>query len=321
MPLMNRTLSIRGNKPNNNHRSKGFSFNRFGGGSNSSHKDNTRRLYQLIKSENNLVQAHETAARERSIIATQLSEWGEQTGDDAVSDLSDKIGVVLSEMADQEDNYARHLESVRGRLKVIRNTERSVAPARENKVKIMDEIQRLKMKDPENQRLAVLEQELVRSEAENLVADAQLTNITRQKMKEAYNDEFAAIIERAEKQLILAKHGRRLLALLDDTPTVPGVGRPAYEHALQARQVLNDAEDDLREWAPEVYDDYSVEGSDRIEEEEEEDFDQETSVTLATEPMAGSSSAADAVPRSTKKNKKKASKTTEATLHVVEQTV
>ncbi len=61
---------------------------------------------------------------------------------------------------------------------------------------------------------------------------------------------FAATIERAEKQIMLARHGRRLLNLLDDTPVVPGDTRPAFEHAHQARQVLNDAEEDLREWTP-----------------------------------------------------------------------
>jgi hypothetical protein len=49
---------------------------------------------------------------------------------------------------------------------------------------------------------------------------------------------FAATIERAEKQVILARHGRRLLNLLDDTPVVPGDARPAFEHADQARQIL-----------------------------------------------------------------------------------
>ena len=49
---------------------------------------------------------------------------------------------------------------------------------------------------------------------------------------------------------MLARHGRRLLNLLDDTPIVPGDTRPAFEHSAQARQVLNDAEEDLREWAP-----------------------------------------------------------------------
>lgn len=50
---------------------------------------------------------------------------------------------------------------------------------------------------------------------------------------------------------MLAQHGRRLLALLDDSAVVPGDSRPAYRLAGQARQILNDAEDDLRDWRPE----------------------------------------------------------------------
>jgi len=73
-------------------------------------------------------------------------------------------------------------------------------------------------------------------------------------LKEAYAAEFAATIERAEKQIILARHGRRLLNLLDDTPVVPGDIRPGFEHGSQARQILNDAEDDLRDWTPELED-------------------------------------------------------------------
>lgn len=49
---------------------------------------------------------------------------------------------------------------------------------------------------------------------------------------------------------MLARHGRRLLNLIDDTPVVPGDSRPAFQHAHQARQVLNDAEEDLRDWTP-----------------------------------------------------------------------
>ncbi|UNI14849.1 hypothetical protein JDV02_001437 [Purpureocillium takamizusanense] len=211
----------------------------------------SRRLFRLIKSENNLISAHETAGRERISIAQQLSEWGEQTGDDGISDISDKVGVILSEMGEQEDTYAHALDESRGRLKSIRNTEKSVQPSRDGKAKIADEIGRLKLKEPESARLVVLEQELVRAEAENLVAEAQLTNVTRQKLKEAYEAEFAATIERAEKQIILAKHGRRLLAMLDDTPVVPGDDREPYAYGQQARQVLNDCEDDLREWQPE----------------------------------------------------------------------
>mgnify|MGYP003623111280 CR=1 FL=1 len=66
----------------------------------------------------------------------------------------------------------------------------------------------------------------------------------------SYDLHFAATIERAEKQLILAKYGRRLLNYLDDTPVVPGDVRQPFPHANDARQVLNDAEQELQMWQP-----------------------------------------------------------------------
>jgi hypothetical protein len=75
--------------------------------------------------------------------------------------------------------YAHNLDDSRTILKAIRNTEKSVQPSRDHKIKIMDEIAKLKAKEPESTKLVTLEQELVRAEAENLVAEAQLTNIVR----------------------------------------------------------------------------------------------------------------------------------------------
>lgn len=153
-------------------------------------------------------------------------------------------------MAEVEDNYASQLENSRQTLKQIRNTESSVHPTRENKTKITDQIAHLKHKDPNSPKIMTLEQELVRAEAENLVAEAQLTNITRQKLKEAYNQQINALIERSEKQEILARHARRLLELLDDTPVVPGAERPAYDHERASKEILLDAEEELGKWQP-----------------------------------------------------------------------
>jgi hypothetical protein len=91
-------------------------------------------------------------------------------------------------------------------------------------------------------------------ETELPLTHASHSSQTRQKLKEAFNAELLATIERAEKQIVLAKHGRRLLALLDASPIVPGDMRPAYDHAQQTRQILNDAEDDLRDWQLELED-------------------------------------------------------------------
>lgn len=134
-------------------------------------------MNRLIKTENDVIGAYELAGRERLTMASQLSEWGEGTEDDAVSDISDKLGVLFAEMGEQEDVYAQSMEDYRALLKQIRNTEGSVQPTRDNRSKVADEIQKLKYRDPTNAKLETLEQELVRAEAHNLVAEAQLTNV------------------------------------------------------------------------------------------------------------------------------------------------
>jgi chromosome segregation ATPase len=138
----------------------------------------SKKMSRIIKQENSAISAHEAAGRERINIATQLSEWGEGTEDDAVSDISDKLAVLMAEIGEQEDNFAQSLEDYRSLLKSIRDTESSVQPSRESRAKIADDIQRLKLKgDQSAARVDVLEQELVRAEANNLVAEAQLTNV------------------------------------------------------------------------------------------------------------------------------------------------
>jgi hypothetical protein len=247
---MNRSLSVRSKKGGSSVAEKQPSKHRFTMASlrGTQQPELSKKLYKIIKTENHVIGAHESAAREQVSVARQLSEWGEATEDETISEVSDKLGVLMAEIAEQEDLYAQALEDYRGVLKQIRNTESSVQPSRDHKAKISDEIAKLKYKEPQSTKIVQLEQELVRAEAQSLVAEAQLSNITRQKFKEAYDQYFAATIERSEKQTILAKHARRLINLVDDTPIVPGDAHPPFAGAENARQVLNDAEDDLRNY-------------------------------------------------------------------------
>lgn len=96
----------------------------------------SKKLYKLIKTENHAIGAYETAGRESQSVATQISEWGESTEDDGVSEVSDKLAVLLAEIADQEDLFAQNLEDSRGVLKQIRNTESGVQPSRNHKAKV-----------------------------------------------------------------------------------------------------------------------------------------------------------------------------------------
>jgi len=180
-------------------------------------------------------------------VAQQLSLWGEGCDDD-VSDVTDKLGVLIYEIGELEDQMVDRYDQYRVTIKSIRNIEASVQPSRDRKQKITDQIAQLKYKDPNSPRIVVLEQELVRAEAESLVAEAQLSNITREKLKAAFTYQFDALREHCEKTAIIAGYGKHLLELVDDSPVTPGESRPAYDGYEASKAIIQDCEDALTNW-------------------------------------------------------------------------
>ncbi|CUS20748.1 LAQU0S01e13784g1_1 [Lachancea quebecensis] len=236
----------------------------------------SRKLSQLVKIEKNVLRSIEVAANERRDAAKQLSIWGLENDDD-VSDITDKLGVLIYEMSELDDQFIDRYDQYRLTIKSIRDIEGSVEPSRDRKAKITDKIAYLKYKDPQSTKIEVLEQELVRAEAESLVAEAQLSNITRSKLRAAFNYQFDSVIEHSEKLALIAGYGKALLELLDDSPVTPGETRPAYDGYDASKQIIIDAETALNDWTldsaqvkPSLslrHADYDYEG----EEEEDED--------------------------------------------------
>src|SRR5690242_7536364 len=91
--VRNRSLSIRSKKDGSGSSEKSLPKHHFTLASlrGLQQPDLSKKLYKLIKSENHAIGAYETAGRERLAIAQQLSEWGEATNDDAISEISDKL--------------------------------------------------------------------------------------------------------------------------------------------------------------------------------------------------------------------------------------
>jgi hypothetical protein len=209
--------------------------------------DLAKKLSQLVKMEKNVMRSMELVGRERMEVAQQLSIWGEACDDD-VSDVTDKLGVLIYEIGELEDQFVDRYDQYRVTIKSIRNIEASVQPSRDRKQKITDQIAQLKYKEPNSPKITVLEQELVRAEAESLVAEAQLSNITREKLKAAFTYQFDALREHSEKLAIIAGFGKHLLELVDDTPVTPGETRNAYDGYEASKAIIQDCEDALTNW-------------------------------------------------------------------------
>ena len=162
--------------------------------------------------------------------------------------MTDKLGVLIYEIGELEDQFVDRYDQYRVTIKSIRNIEASVQPSRDRKQRITNQIAQLKYKEPNSPKIVVLEQELVRAEAESLVAEAQLSNITREKLKAAFTYQFDALREHCEKLAIIAGYGKHLLELVDDTPVTPGETREAYDGYEASKAIIQDCEDALTNW-------------------------------------------------------------------------
>lgn len=95
--------------------------------------DLARKLSQLVKMEKNVMRSMELVGRERREVARQLSIWGEECDED-VSDITDKLGVLIFEIGELEDQYIDRYDQYRVTIKSIRNIEASVQPSRDRKI-------------------------------------------------------------------------------------------------------------------------------------------------------------------------------------------
>ena len=94
--------------------------------------DLARKLSQLVKMEKNVMRSMELVGRERREVARQLSIWGEECDED-VSDITDKLGVLIFEIGELEDQFIDRYDQYRVTIKSIRNIEASVQPSRDRR--------------------------------------------------------------------------------------------------------------------------------------------------------------------------------------------
>ncbi|RPA86443.1 hypothetical protein BJ508DRAFT_199798, partial [Ascobolus immersus RN42] len=201
----------------------------------------------LIKQQKRVVASHLAVQKEEMTTASQLSQWGEQTEDESVKCVSGHLATLLTGIARQQDHLINGLETSRCKMKSIRNKEQLTGKAREKVAKIDIELGKARLKG-DMPKIESLEQSYEQHQVANSVDNIQLINVTRSKFKEAYSVQLSAIIEHAEKTAMLARHARKVLNLVDDTPLQIISENVPFAHEKEARNILQEAEDDLKRW-------------------------------------------------------------------------
>lgn len=214
-------------------------------------QDNTaplvKRISQLAEVDKNYITALSIISRERKEAAKMISFWGSESIEEDVDDISDKVGVLMWEMSELEKRLAEKYEKSKNLLEIIKDIEASTQPVRDQKKKLVTRINKLQLRDPTSLKLFTLDESLARLEAESLVAEAQLSNVTREKLKQAFTIKFDALSEFSQSLIELSKCGKEITDLLNSEPLIPGFEKEKYDGREKASKFLLDLENFLHE--------------------------------------------------------------------------
>ncbi|GAA5900030.1 hypothetical protein JCM8208_005570 [Rhodotorula glutinis] len=211
-----------------------------------------KQLQEIISSERRLVEQTQRLASERDKASTTLREWGNAEGPD-LGDVLGKVSVLLEYLSKAELTFADHNSNYRLRFKEIRSKEENLSALKKSRDSLAGRIDAQerkvsKMKDEnkdlptQRQRLRDMQQEMIGLENTVLVDETRLSDFKRTATREALSLKLGAMLELAEKTVIVSELGKLIVDMLPVDETEPGQPRPYYEGHQRTEELLGEAQ-------------------------------------------------------------------------------
>ncbi|GAA5884769.1 hypothetical protein JCM6882_005385 [Rhodosporidiobolus microsporus] len=209
-------------------------------------------VQEIISTERRVVETSQRVAAERNKAAEALREWGNAEGPD-LGDVLTKLCTLYDWLAKAEVQACEHQGSSRLKFKEIRTKEENLSTlkksrdslagridAQERKVSKMKE----ENKDLPNarQRLHDMHQEMVGLEHSVLSEETRLGDFKRSATREALSLKLGAMLELAEKTVIVAELGKLIVDMLPTDVTEPGEQRAYYDGFQRTEELLGEAQ-------------------------------------------------------------------------------
>ncbi|GAA5855402.1 hypothetical protein JCM8547_007812 [Rhodosporidiobolus lusitaniae] len=209
-------------------------------------------VQEVISSERRLIEATQRVAVERDRSSAALREWGNSEGDD-LRDVLDKVTKLFEYLSKAEVAYCEHNGNSRLKFKDIRTREENLATLKKSRDSLQGRIEAherkvSKMKEENKdlpaakQKLRDWQQEMIGLENSVLTEDTRLGDFKRMATREALSLKLGALLELAEKTVIVAELGKLIVDMLPTDVTEPGQPRTYYEGYARTDELLSEAQ-------------------------------------------------------------------------------
>ncbi|KAM0788075.1 hypothetical protein ACM66B_001246 [Microbotryomycetes sp. NB124-2] len=209
-------------------------------------------LQNLISAEKRVGESSARSAQEVTKAANALKEWANSEGPD-LADIVTKVGILFDYLAGAEKRYSEHHENYRLHFKNIRTQEEDLAQLKRNrdslgsKIEAQDKkVSRMKEENKDlpaaMQRLSEMRQEMAGLEHAVLNEEASLGDKKRQVTKIAMSLRLGALLEWAEKAVVVAELGKLIVDEVPTDRTEPGAQRAPYNGYQKTDDLMQQAQ-------------------------------------------------------------------------------
>ncbi|KIY47032.1 hypothetical protein FISHEDRAFT_75065 [Fistulina hepatica ATCC 64428] len=207
----------------------------------------TSPVQKIITIEKGVAIDYDSVSRDCKAQSKELYTWG-QTEDVDIKDVTDRLAFLNFVSGSLAATLASKINGARSPIKALRDAETALAPKRNARISLQNQIARLEhdQKTGYEQKVAELKHHLVRAEAENETAEKEVEIIKRKAVRESEQLKWEAIREYGEKLVLLSQAADTIISAL---PAIPPTKDTPYTGAAAtgaARASLQRALDDYK---------------------------------------------------------------------------
>ncbi|THH02138.1 hypothetical protein EW026_g686 [Hermanssonia centrifuga] len=186
------------------------------------YSSSTTPVQKIITSGKGVAIDYDNVARDAQGNSKELYLWGQSEQDD-LKDVTDRLGWVNYIQGQLSATLATKINTARAPFKALRDAENALAPRRNARNGLQNQIARIEHDQRKDQqpKLAELRAQLQRAEEEDDEAEREVEILKRKAVKESEQLKWEAVREYAEKLTMVAQAGIAIVPALPSTPPSP----------------------------------------------------------------------------------------------------
>ncbi|KIP12446.1 hypothetical protein PHLGIDRAFT_27272 [Phlebiopsis gigantea 11061_1 CR5-6] len=190
------------------------------------YSSSTTPVQKIITTGKGVAIDYDNVSRDTQGFSKEVYLWGQTEGDD-VKDVTDRLAWLSYVHGSLAGTLATKLDSARASFKHLRDAENALAPRRNIRIGLENQIARIEhdQKKEQQQRLAELKVQLQKNEEEDAVAEKDIQILKRKAVRETEQEKWEAIREYAEK---LSMVSQAALAIIPSLPPIPPAQSQPY---------------------------------------------------------------------------------------------